>query len=145
MKTLNQYINEKLVLNKDTKLVNPYEDFEISVDSASDAEGLLKGIEEVYGKTGIQVKDGERSEVIFTGLTKDDFLKVCGLISVAWNMEGVESMMPYNGDEDDDCDLAFYVPGYGDEIEANIDEIKKYANIWIKWFEKNEFEDRYWK
>lgn len=142
MKTLNQYINEKLVLNNNSKLRNPYEDFEISVDSASDAQALLKGIEEVYGKTGIQVIDGKYSDVIFTGKTKDDFLKVCGLISVAWNMEGVESMMQYNGDEDDDCDLAFYVPGYGDEIKGNLDEIKKYANIWIKWFENNEFEDR---
>lgn len=139
MKTLDQYINEKLVLNKDTKLRNSY-DFEIDIDTSSSAKELLKGIEEVYGKTGIHAKDGKYQNVIFTGETKEDFLKVCGLISVAWNMEGVESMMQYNGDEEDDCDLAFYIPGYGDEIEANIDEIEKYANLWIKWFENNEFE-----
>lgn len=138
MRTLYQYVNEKLVLKKDDKL-----SFEIDIDSASDAKALLKGIEEVYGKTGIHVEDGKYSNVIFTGETKDDFAKVCGLISVAWNMEGVESMMQYNGDEDDDCDLAFYVPGYGDEIEENIDEIKQYAKLWVKWFENNEFEDRY--
>jgi hypothetical protein len=138
MKTLYQYIDEKLVLKKDTKL-----SFAIDIDSASDAEALLKGIKEVYGKTGIHVEDGKYQNVIFSGETKEDFLKVCGLISVAWNMEGVDSIMSYNGDEDDDCDLAFYVPGYADEIEENIDEIEKYANLWIKWFENNEFENRY--
>ena len=138
MKNLNQYINEKLVLKKDDKL-----SFEIDIDAASDAQALLKGIEEVYGKTGIHAEDGKYQNVIFSGETKEDFLKVCGFISVAWNMEGVDSMMSYNGDEDDDCDLAFYVPGYGDEIEENIDEIEKYANLWIKWFENNEFENRY--
>ena len=141
MKTLNQYINEKLVLNKDSKLRNPYEDFEINVDSSSNAETLLKGIEKVYGKTGIDAKDGKWSDVIFTGKTKDDFLKVCGLISVAWNLEGTDKMMQYNGDEEDENDLAFYVPGFDDEIKENFDEIEKYANIWIKWFEKNDFED----
>lgn len=140
MKTLNQYINEKLVLNKDTKLRNPYEDFEIDIDASSSAKELLRGIEEVYGKTGIHAEDGQYSNVIFTGKTKDDFLKVCGLISVAWNMEGVDSMMPYNGDEEDENDLAFYVPGFDDEIKGNIDEIEKYAKLWIKWFENNEFE-----
>lgn len=142
MKTLNQYINEKLVLNKNTILRNLY-DFKIDIDSASDAKAFLKGIEEVYGKTDIHVEDGKYQNVIFSCETKEDFLKVCGLISVAWNNRGTDSMMQYNGDEEDDCDLAFYVPGYGDEIEANINEIKKYANLWIKWFENNKFEYRY--
>ena len=142
MKTLNQYINEKLVLNKDTKLVNPYEDFAIDIDSSSDAKAFLKALKEVYGKTGIHAEDGRYSNVIFTGKTKDDFLKVCGLISVAWNMDGTDKMMQYNGDEEDDYDLAFYVPGYGDEIEANIDEIEKYAKLWIKWLEDNDFDYR---
>lgn len=141
MKTLNKYINEKLVLNKNTMLRNLY-DFKIDIDSASDAKTFLKGIEEVYGKTDIHVEDGKYSNVIFSSDTLDDFLKVCGLISVAWNMEGTDSMMQYNGNEEDESDLAFYIPGYGDEIEANIDEIKKYANLWIKWFENNEFEYR---
>jgi hypothetical protein len=142
MKTLNQYINEKLVLNKKTILRNLY-DFKIDIDAASDAKAFLKGIEEVYGETGIHVEDGKYQNVIFTCETIEDFLKVCGLISVAWNNRGTDSMMSYNGDEEDDCDLAFYVPGYGDEIETNINEIKKYANLWIKWFENNKFEYRY--
>lgn len=142
MKTLNQYINEKLVLNNDTKLVNPYEDFEIDIDSSSDAKAFLKAIEEVYGKTGIKVKDGRYSNVIFTGETKEDFLKVCGLIAVAWNMDGTDSVMQYNGDEEDENDLAFYIPGYGDEIEANFDEIEKYGKLWIKWLEDNDFDYR---
>ena len=142
MNTLNQYINEKLVLNKKTILRNLY-DFKIDIDAASDAKAFLKGIEEVYGETGIHVEDGKYQNVIFTCETIEDFLKVCGLISVAWNNRGTDSMMSYNGDEEDDCDLAFYVPGYGDEIETNINEIKKYANLWIKWFENNKFEYRY--
>lgn len=142
MNTLNQYINEKLVLNKKTILRNLY-DFKIDIDAASDAKAFLKGIEEVYGETGIHVEDGKYQNVIFTCETIEDFLKVCGLISVAWNNRGTDSMMSYNGDEEDDCDLAFYVPGYGDEIDANINEIKKYANLWIKWFENNKFEYRY--
>jgi hypothetical protein len=142
MNTLNQYINEKLVLNKKTILRNLY-DFKIDIDAASDAKTFLKGIEEVYGETGIHVEDGKYQNVIFTCETIEDFLKVCGLISVAWNNRGTDSMMSYNGDEEDDCDLAFYVPGYGDEIETNINEIKKYANLWIKWFENNKFEYRY--
>lgn len=142
MKILNQYINEKLVLNKKTILRNLY-DFKIDIDAASDAKEFLKGIEEVYGETDIHVEDGKYQNVIFSCETKEDFLKVCGLISVAWNNRGTDSMMQYNGDEEDDCDLAFYVPGYNDEIEANIDEIKKYANLWIKWFENNKFEYRY--
>lgn len=141
MKILNQYINEKLVLNKQTILRNLY-DFKIDIDAASDAKEFLKGIEEVYGETDIHAEDGKYQNVIFTCETKEDFLKVCGLISVAWNNRGTDSMMQYNGDEEDDCDLAFYVPGYGDEIEANINEIKKYANLWIKWFENNQFEYR---
>jgi hypothetical protein len=142
MNTLNQYINEKLVLNKKTILRNLY-DFKIDIDAASDAKAFLKGIEEVYGETGIHVEDGKYQNVIFTCETIEDFLKVCGLISVAWNNRGTYSMMSYNGDEEDDCDLAFYVPGYDDEIETNINEIKKYANLWIKWFENNKFEYRY--
>jgi hypothetical protein len=137
MKTLNQYINEKLVLKKDT---HNY-DFKIDIDAASDAKALLKGIEEVYGKTGIHAEDGKYQNVIFSGETLDDFLKVCGLISVAWNMEGTDSMMDYNGNAQDENDLAFYVPDCP-EIKENIDTIEKYANLWIKWFENNEFEYR---
>lgn len=134
MKTLNQYINEKLVLNEDTNT------FEIDIDAASSAKELLRNIKEVYGKTGISAKDGKYSNVIFSCKTLDDFLKLCGLISVAWNVDGADSMLPYNGDEDDDGDLAFYVPGYDDEIKNNIKQIEKYANLWIKWFENNELE-----
>lgn len=128
MKTLNKYINEKLVLNEDNNT------FEIDIDSSNSARELLRDIKEVYGKTGISAKDGKYSNVIFSCKTLDDFLKVCGFISVAWNMEGPDSMMPYYGDEDDDSDLAFYVPGYDDEIKNNIKQIEKYANIWIEWF-----------
>lgn len=134
MKTLNQYITEKLV-NEGSNT------FEVDIDAASSARELLRGIKEVYGKTGISAKDGKYSNVIFSCKTLDDFLKLCGMISVAWNQESTDSMsmMPYNGDEDDSSDLAFYVPGYGDEIESNIKQIEKYAKLWIKWFENNEF------
>jgi hypothetical protein len=138
MKKLIDYINEKLVINKNSK--TGYS-FKIDIDAASDAESLLKGIEEVYGKTGIHAEDGKYQNVIFTGETLDDFLKVCGLISVAWNMEGTDSMMDYNGNAQDENDLAFYVPD-SPEIRENIDTIEKYANLWIKWFENNEFEYR---
>ena len=138
MKTLYQYINEKLVLNKDSKVRKSYT-FKIDIEAASDAKEFLRGLKEVYGETGIHVEDGTFQNVIFSGETLDDFLKVCGLISVAWNMNGVDSMMDYNGDAQDDCDLACYVPD-GPEIRENIDTIEKYANLWIKWFENNEFE-----
>lgn len=138
MKKLIDYINEKLVINKNSK--TGYS-FKIDIDAASDAESLLKGIEEVYGKTDIHAEDGKYQNVIFTGETLDDFLKVCGLISVAWNMEGTDSMMDYNGNAQDENDLAFYVPDCP-EIRENIDTIEKYANLWIKWFENNEFEYR---
>lgn len=140
MKNLNQYLLEKLSL--DDENIGAFS-FEIDIDSASDAKELLRGIEEVYGKTGIHIEDGKYSNVTFKGDAFEDFLKVCGLISVAWNINGTDSIMQYNGDEEDDCDLAFYVPGYGDEIEANINEIEKYAKLWIKWFENNEFENSY--
>ena len=133
MKNLNQYITEKLV-NEGSNT------FEIDIDAASSAKELLRGIKEVYGKTGIHAKDGKYSNVIFSCKTLDDFLKMCGLISVAWNQETKDSMMAYNGDEDDDSDLAFYVPDYDDEIKNNIKQIEKYANLWIKWFKNNEFE-----
>lgn len=138
MKNLIEYINEKLVINKNSK--TGYS-FKIDIESASDAKAFLKGIEEVYGKNDIHVEDGKYQNVIFTGETLDDFLKVCGLISVAWNMEGTESMMDYNGNGEDENDLAFYVPDCP-EIRENIDTIEKYANLWIKWFENNEFEYR---
>lgn len=137
MKSLNEYVNEQLVLNEGNNT------FEIDIESASSAKELLRGIKEVYGKTGIKVKDGRYSNVIFTGETKEDFSKVCGLIAVAWNMDGTDSVMQYNGDEEDDNDLAFYVPGYGDEIKNNIKQIEKYANLWIKWFKNNELEYNY--
>lgn len=133
MKNLVDYINECII----TEAVNT---FEIDIDAASSARELLRGIKEVYGKTGIRAKDGKYSNVIFNCKTLDDFLKVCGLISVAWNIEGPDSMMPYKGDEDDDSDLAFYVPGYDKEIKNNIKQIEEYANLWIKWFEDNELE-----
>lgn len=138
MKKLIDYINEKLVINKTSK--TGYS-FKIDIDAASDAKALLKGIKEVYGETGIHAEDGKYENVIFSGETLDDFLKVCGLISVAWNMEGTDSMMDYNGNAQDDNDLAFYVPDCP-EIRENIDTIEKYANLWIKWFENNEFEYR---
>lgn len=138
MKKLIDYINEKLVINKNSKMGYS---FKIDIDSASDAKALLKEIEEVYGKTSIHIEDGKYQNVIFSGETLDDFLKVCGLISVAWNMEGTDSMMDYNGNAQDENDLAFYVPDCP-EIRENIDTIEKYANIWIKWFENNEFEYR---
>lgn len=138
MKKLIDYINEKLVINKNSK--TGYS-FKIDIDASSDAKEFLKDIEEVYGKTGIHAEDGKYQNVIFSGETLDDFLKVCGLISVAWNMEGTDSMMQYNGDEEDECDLAFYVPD-SPEIRENIDTIEKYANLWIKWFENNEIEYR---
>lgn len=138
MKKLIDYINEKLVINKNSK--TGYS-FKIDIDAASDAKALLKGIKEVYGETGIHAEDGKYENVIFSGETLDDFLKVCGLISVAWNMEGTDSMMDYNGNAQDDNDLAFYVPDCP-EIRENIDTIEKYANLWIKWFENNEFEYR---
>ena len=138
MKKLIDYINEKLVINKNSKMGYS---FKIDIDSASDAKALLKEIKEVYGKTSIHVEDGKYQNVIFSGETLDDFLKVCGLISVAWNMEGTDSMMDYNGNAQDENDLAFYVPDCP-EIRENIDTIEKYANVWIKWFENNEFEYR---
>ena len=56
MKKLIDYINEKLVINKNSK--TGYS-FKIDIDAASDAESLLKGIEEVYGKTDIHAEDGK--------------------------------------------------------------------------------------
>ena len=128
MKTLQEYINEGI------------NTFKIDIDSPSDAKEFSKCIKEVYGKTGINVKNGKYENVIFSCKTLDDFLKVCGLISVAWNPEGTDSMMPYNGDEDDYNDLAYNVPGYDNEIKNNIKQIEKYANLWIKWFENNDLE-----
>lgn len=127
MKNLVDYINESTNI------------FEIDIDAASSAKELLRGIKEVYGKTGIRAKDGKYSNVIFSCKTLDDFLKICGLISVAWNVEGTDDIMQYKGDEDDDGDLAFYVPGYDDEIKNNTKQIENYANLWIKWFENNSF------
>lgn len=135
MKGLVDFINEGII----SEAANT---FKVDIDAASSAKELLRGIKEVYGKTDIRARDGKYSNVIFSCKTLDDFLKICGLISVAWNQYATDSMsmMPYNGDEDDDGDLAYYVPGYNDEIKDNIKQIEEYANLWIKWFEDNEFE-----
>jgi hypothetical protein len=129
---------EKLKINR-TPISQRSYDFEIALDSIEDADDCMNSIKKIFGKTGIDVEDGPYSTVIYTGKTIDDFLKVCGLISVTYNLNGPDEMIEFNGDSDDDMDLAFYIPSeYHDTIENYYDEIKEYAQMCIDWLENNE-------
>jgi hypothetical protein len=131
-------LTEKLKIDKTPISQQPY-DFEIDLDSMQNANACMNSIKKIFGETGIEVEDGPYSNVIYTGKTIDDFLKVCGLISVTYNVNGPDEMIEFNGDSDDDMDLAFYIPSeYYDTIEDYYDEIKEYAKKCIKWLKNNE-------
>ena len=103
------------------------------------ADACMNSIKKIFGKTSIKVENGDYSSVIYTGKTLDDFLKVCGLISVIYNENGPDEMLEFNGDSDDCMDLAFYIPSeYYDTIEDYDDEIKEYAQMCIDWLKNNE-------
>lgn len=148
MKQINNYIlskiknktnlMEKLKIDKTPISKQPY-DFEIDLDSMQNANACMNSIKKIFGETGIEVEDGPYSNVIYTGKTIDDFLKVCGLISVTYNENGPDEMLEFNGDSDDYMDLAFYIPSeYYDTIEMYYDEIKEYAQMCIDWLKNNE-------
>lgn len=129
---------EKLKINRTPISQRPY-DFEIDLGSMANAQACMNSLNKIFGKNGIKVEDGDYSNVIYTGKTLDDFLKVCGLISVTYNVNGPDEMIEFNGDSDDDTDLACYIPSeYYDEIEDYYDEIKEYAKKCIKWLKNNE-------
>ena len=131
-------LTEKLKINK-TPISKRLYDFEIELDSMSYAEACMNSIKKIFGETGIKVEDGDYSSVIYTGKTVDDFLKVCGLISVVYNENGPGKILKFNGDSDDYMDLAFYIPSeYYDTIEDYDDEIKEYAQMCIDWLKNNE-------
>lgn len=131
-------IIEKLKIDKTPISKKPYA-FEIELDSMAYAEACMNSIKKIFGETGIKVEDGDYSSVIYTGKTVDDFLKVCGLISVVYNENGPGKMLEFNGDSDDNMDLAFYIPSeYYDEIDMYYDEIKEYSQKCIKWLKNNE-------
>ncbi len=129
---------EKLKVDRTPISKRPY-DFEIDLDSMANAQACMNSINKIFGKTSINVEDGDYSNVIYTGKTVDDFLKVCGLISVAYNENGPDEMLEFNWDADDSMDLAFYIPSeYYDTIDLYYDEIKEYAQMCIKWLKNNE-------
>lgn len=148
MKQINNYIlskiknetnlMEKLKVDRTPISKRPY-DFEIDLDSMANAQACMNSINKIFGKTSINVEDGDYSNVIYTGKTLDDFLKVCGLISVTYNENGPDEMLEFNWDADDSMDLAFYIPSeYYDTIDLYYDEIKEYAQMCIKWLKNNE-------
>lgn len=131
-------LTEKLRVDKTPLNKRPY-DFEIDLETMANAQACMNSINKIFGKNSIIVDDGDYSNVIYTGKTLDDFLKVCGLISVIYNENGPDEMLEFNGDSDDCMDLAFYIPSeYYDEIDMYYDEIKEYAQKCIKWLKNNE-------
>lgn len=131
-------LTEKLKIDK-TPISKQAYDFEIELDSMANANACMNSIKKIFGKTGIKVEEGPYASVIYTGKTMDDFLKVCGLISVIYNEDGPDEMMEFNGDSDDDMDLAYCIPSeYHDTIEIYYDEIKEYAQMCIDWLKNNE-------
>ena len=138
MKSLNNYIVEKLKIDKNSIGKQDY-DFEIDLDSMANAQACMNSLNKIFGKNGIKVEDGDYSDVIYSGQALDDFLKVCALISVAYNQDGPDEMLKFNRDEDDDMDLAYYIPSiYYDTIEDYYDEIEEYAQKCIDWMKGNE-------
>lgn len=139
MKTINNYILEAFKINKHTKIEKlniPY-DFSIELECRSVPNRLHDVLEEIYGEHNIKFKSEWRSNIIFYGDTVNDFLKVCAFIGVAWNDYGPYYVLPYNGDENDDNDLASYV-GISDVIPKNEKKLQEYGDMCIEWFEHNE-------
>lgn len=138
MRQINNYLLEKLKVDKTPISKQPY-DFEIELDSMANSQACMNSIKKIFGETGIKVEEGYYSGVIYTGKTVDDFLKVCGLISVVYNENGPSEMLEFNGDSDDHMDLAFYIPSeYYDTIDMYYSEIEEYAQKCIKWLKHNE-------
>jgi hypothetical protein len=104
MKTLNQYISEKLVLTKSKSITQQYH---VLTDYKGNVDSLDNAIAFIWPKSKIEIKidDQKKDLVEFLGETFEDFIRICAVICDLWRDEN-GNPAPIKGDFNNDEDLA---------------------------------------
>jgi hypothetical protein len=124
MKTLNQYISEKLVLTKSKSITQQYH---VLTDYKGNVDSLDNAIAFIWPKSKIEIKidDQKKDLVEFLGETFEDFIRICAVICDLWRDEN-GNPAPIKGDFNNDEDLACLL---GEErfslVSEHVDLIEK--------------------
>lgn len=123
MKTLNQYILEKLNLDDDDILNYEYNVF---TDYTGDIDALDNAIAFLWPKSKIEIDDKKHCYLVeFSGETFEDFIRICAVICDLWRDEN-GNPAPIKGDFNNDEDLAALI---GEEnfslVSQDVDLIEK--------------------
>ena len=131
MKTLNDYITEKLVLTDNSKIrKQPYN---VLTDYKGDTDSLDNAIAFLWPKSKIEIKiiyNNKTFLVEFSAETFEDFIRICAVICDLWRDEN-GNPAPIKGDFNNDEDLACLlgeerfslVSEYVDLIEKELEHI----------------------
>lgn len=105
MKTLNQYINEKLVINKNTEKIQDY--YNVFIDYKGNINSLDNAIAFIWPKSKIEIKidDNNKFLVEFSCETFEDFIRICAVICDLWR-DANGNPAPIKGDFNNDEDLS---------------------------------------
>lgn len=124
MKTLNQYINEKLVINRHTEKIqdhyNVFTDYKGNIDSLDNAIAFL------WPKSKIEIDDKkEPFLVLFSCENFDDFIRICAVICDLWR-DSNGNPASIEGDFNNPDDLGYLL---GEErfslVSKHVDLIEK--------------------
>jgi hypothetical protein len=125
MKTLNQYIEEKLVLTSKSKIRK--QQYTIKTDYRGDMDALENAIAFLWPKSKIEVKvdDFNKFVVEFLGGSFEDLIRICAVICDLWR-DGNGNPASIKGDFNNDEDLACLL---GEEkfslVSKHVDLIEK--------------------
>jgi hypothetical protein len=123
MKTLNNYITEKLILNK--KLSNNFDEnkvFKVTIIFEDSVDDLVDDFTDCFGKTSIECKIKDNYFTIITCKGTEDFIHVCAIIAVEWSMDG-RGLNIDELDEGDENNLISYIG------KENYEYIKDFKDI----------------
>lgn len=106
MKTLNQYINEKLVINKNTEKIQDH--YNVITDYKGNVDSLDNAIAFLWPKSKIEIKIDEQKKdlVEFSCETFEDFIRICAVICDLWR-DANGNPAPIKGNFNDHEDLAY--------------------------------------
>ena len=104
MKTLNQYITEKLVLTANSKIRKPQ--YNVLTDYKGNVDSLDNAIAFIWPKSKIEINVKKTNYLVeFSGETFEDFIRICAVICDLWRDSDGEPA-PIKGDFNDEEDLA---------------------------------------
>ena len=125
MKTLNQYISEKLILTKSKSIKQQYN---VLTDYKGDTDSLDNAIAFLWPKSKIEIKiiyNNKTFLVEFLCETFEDFIRICAVICDLWRDEN-GNPAPIKGDFNNPDDLACLI---GEEnfnlVSQDVDLIEK--------------------